>query len=143
MICETCKAIWEVLSPLYLKNPSSEQEWKEISKNFEDIWNFPHAIGSIDGKHIAIECPKNSGSLYYNYKGFFSVVPLTICDSKYCFTFVDIGQYGSGNDSGVLKQLKMGKGFENNEFDLPKPSKIPGLEGGASILSSWRWNFSS
>ena len=126
MIHETCKAIWEVLSPLYLKNPSSEQEWKEISKNFEDIWNFPHAIGSIDGKHIAIECPKNYK--YYNYKGFFSVVLLAICDAKYCFTFVDIGQYGSGNDSGVLKQSKMGKGFENNEFDMPKPSKIPGLE---------------
>ena len=81
--------------------PSTEQEWKQISNDFEEIWNLPHCIGAIDGKHIAIECPKKSGSKPYYYKGFFTLVLLAICDAKYCFTFVDIGQYGSGNDSGI------------------------------------------
>lgn len=128
IIRETCKLIWKVLSPVYLRNPSTVQEWKEISKEFEDIWNMPHVLGSIDGKHISIESPKKSGSLYYNYKGFFSIVLLAICDAKYCFTFVDIGQYGSGNDSGVLKQSKISKGFENDQFNIPTASKITGLD---------------
>uniref|UniRef100_A0A8D8TD33 Uncharacterized protein n=1 Tax=Cacopsylla melanoneura TaxID=428564 RepID=A0A8D8TD33_9HEMI len=30
--------------------PNSEQMWKEISKDFESRWNFPHCIGAMDGK---------------------------------------------------------------------------------------------
>ena len=59
IVRETCEAIWKVLSPIYLLPPSTEQEWKQISNDFEEIWNLPHCIGAIDGKHIAIECPKN------------------------------------------------------------------------------------
>ena len=57
------------------------------------------------------------------------MVLLAICDAKYCFTQVDIGQYGSGNDSGVLKQSAMGKGFENYSFNIPKPSNVNGIDG--------------
>ena len=128
IIRETSKAIWDILSPDYLKSPSSEVEWKQVSDDFNGIWNLPNVIGAIDGKHIAVECPKNTGSLYYNYKGFFSIVLLAICDAKYCFTHVDIGQYGSGNDSGVLKHSQMGKCFENNEFNIPPPSEVVGIE---------------
>ena len=59
IVRETCEAIWKVLSPIYLRSPSAEQEWKQISNDFEEIWNLPHCIGAIDGKHIAIECQKN------------------------------------------------------------------------------------
>ena len=78
IVKETCKAVWKVLSPIYLRSPSTEQEWKQISNDFEEIWNLPHCIGAIDGKHIAIECPKKTGSKYFNYKGFFSLVLLAI-----------------------------------------------------------------
>ena len=49
---ETCEA--KVPSPIYLRSPSTEEEWKQISNDFEEIWNLPHGIGTIDGKHIAI-----------------------------------------------------------------------------------------
>ena len=85
---ETCEAIYQVLSGKYLKSPQSRNDWHKITKEFEIVWNFPHVIDAIDGKHIRIECPKNTGTLYHNYKGFFSLVLLAIFDAHYCFTLV-------------------------------------------------------
>ena len=49
-----------------------------------------------------IQCPFNSGSLFYNYKSYFSVVLLAVASADYRFVMVDVGAYGSSNDSGVL-----------------------------------------
>ena len=121
IIAETCKALRQVLFPLYVKPPSSSCEWKAISKEFEELWNLPHVIGAIDGKHARIECPKNSGTLYHNYKGFFSLVLLAICDARYCFTLIDVGQYGSNNDSGVLLKSDINKRIESDSLAIPMP----------------------
>ena len=91
IIKETCHAIWQVLNEKYLSAPKLPEDWKNIAEQFMQLWNFPNCIGAIDGKHIAIECPINSGSLYHNYKGFFSIVLLAICDAHYIFSFVNIG----------------------------------------------------
>ena len=75
IIKETTAVIWDVLyEQNYLKVPSTEQEWREIAKDFEGRWNFPHFLGAIDGKHINMQAPANSGSLYFNCKKTFSVV---------------------------------------------------------------------
>ena len=42
---ETCEAIWTVLQPDYVKAPSSSAEWMGVSKQFEQLWNFPNCIG--------------------------------------------------------------------------------------------------
>eukprot|EP00112_Aurelia_sp_Birch-Aquarium-sp1_P024049 Seg7421.1 transcript_id=Seg7421.1/GoldUCD/mRNA.D3Y31 product="Protein ANTAGONIST OF LIKE HETEROCHROMATIN PROTEIN 1" protein_id=Seg7421.1/GoldUCD/D3Y31 len=72
IIKEVCEAIYDLLAPIYMRPPSTSEEWKLIAEDFENLWNMPHVIGAIDGKHIAIDCPKNSGTQDYNYKGFFS-----------------------------------------------------------------------
>ena len=48
--------------------PQTSDDWKKIAENFEKKWNFPHCIGAMDGKHITITAPYNSGSYYFNYK---------------------------------------------------------------------------
>ena len=70
---------------------------------------MPPTIGCIDGKHIRMECPEFSGTLYHNYKEIFSMVLLAICDANYCFTLFDLDRYGSSNDSGVLANSQMGQ----------------------------------
>lgn len=54
IIRETCDAIWNTLSPVIFIQPCLE-EWKKISKAFDEEWNFPHCIGAIDGRHIVIQ----------------------------------------------------------------------------------------
>ena len=62
-ILDVCTAIWDVLAPIYVPVPS-EDKWKSIADEFYERWNFPNCIGAIDGKHVMIQCPFNSGSLF-------------------------------------------------------------------------------
>ena len=118
--------MYSCLSELYLSPPSSQTDWQMISTDFEEIWNLPHVVGAIDGKHVRIQCPNKTESLYHNYKGFFSLVLLAICDARYCFTMYDVGHYGSNNDSGVLAKSKMGELLETNRMKLPEPKTLDG-----------------
>ena len=72
IIRETCDGICQALLEKYLTAPESTEDWLRIAEGFQDEWNFPHCIGAIDGKHICMECPRNGGSAFYNYKNFHS-----------------------------------------------------------------------
>ena len=124
IIRETCWALWQALHKKYLKAPRSHDVWKNISDKFMKLWNFPHCIGAIDGEHIAIECPSDTGSLYYNYKGFFSVVLMDVCDPHYVFSLMNVGDFGSNNDSRVLENSAMGKAFACNQMGLPDQQHV-------------------
>ena len=104
----------------------SSDEWRAISGIFESEWNFPHVVGALDGKHIRIEYPKKTGSLYYNFKSFYSFVLLALCDAQYCFTLYDLGQYGSDNDSGIFMNSQMGSLLEKNQMQFPEPENLNG-----------------
>ena len=69
--------VTETVKGAFLKAPSSEEDWNGISERFEEVWSFPHAVGAMDGKHIHIEYPKLSGTLYHKYKGVYSIVLLS------------------------------------------------------------------
>ena len=89
---------------------------------------MPHVIGAVDGTHVRIKCTKNTGSLYHNYKGFFSLVLLAICDVNYCFILFDVGQYGSNNDSGVFIHSNIGVYFEDHSNNIPQPESVEGCD---------------
>ena len=44
------------------------------------MWNMPHVIRAFDGKHVAMDCPKSSGTQDYNYKDIYILVLLAVCD---------------------------------------------------------------
>ena len=83
--------------------PSTAVEWEMVAAAFEDKWNFPHCIGAMDAKHVAIKAPPRSGSAFYNYKEFFSIVLLAIVDALGRFIWYDIGANGRNNDAGIWR----------------------------------------
>lgn len=54
------------------------------------------------------------------------MILLTVCDAPYCFTLVDVGEYGSNNDCGILSNSKIGSRFVNGEISVPESEKILG-----------------
>ncbi|XP_063224895.1 uncharacterized protein LOC134542187 [Bacillus rossius redtenbacheri] len=125
IVKEVCIEIWNVLQPLYLATPT-EEVWRKSEVGFRERWNFPNCIGSIDGKHVEIKCPNKSGSSYYCYKNFFSIVLLSIVDPYYNFIVVDIGSYGRHSDSAIFEN-SFYRDFVDNKTILP-PKPLPGTE---------------
>ncbi|XP_063910359.1 uncharacterized protein LOC135127718 [Zophobas morio] len=124
IIKETCEILWSTLQPLYLE-PHTNNTWKCISDRFFEKWNLPNCCGSLDGKHVVIQCPPESGSLYYNYKHTYSIVLFAVCDADYVFTYVDIGAYGSQSDGGILKLSTFGRALMDNSLNLPNDAPLP------------------
>ena len=83
-----CNAIWDRLKT-HVFPTLDEDFWRYQEAGFRELWNFPHCIGAVDGKHVQIEALLKSGSLFFNYKYYFSVVLLAVAGFDYRFTFVD------------------------------------------------------
>ena len=92
IILDVCMAIWDVLALIYIPVPT-EDKWKSIADEFYRRCNFPNCIGAIDDKHVMVQCPFISGSLFYNYKSYFSIVLLAVASTDYRFVMVDVGAY--------------------------------------------------
>lgn len=103
------------------------QEWKKISEDFDLMWNFPHCVGALDGRHIHFRAPISDGSYYYNYKGYNSIVLLGMVDAKYKFTYVNMGVNGRISDGGVFRGSKLCQALSNNSLNFPPPECLPGM----------------
>eukprot|EP00102_Acyrthosiphon_pisum_P013681 XP_008183357.2 PREDICTED: uncharacterized protein LOC103309529 [Acyrthosiphon pisum] len=123
----TSESLWSVLQPLYMPVPTKES-WTNVAERYQELWNLPNCVGSIDGKHIRIKAPANSGSAFYNYKGFFSIVLMATADADGKFITIDVGEYGRNSDGRVLKECAFGQQLLKNKLDLPEPSTLPGEE---------------
>lgn len=130
IVAEVCDALWKHLQPLVLKEPT-QQEWKNIAAEFKELCQFDHCCGAIDGKHVTIKCPPNSGSGFYNYKQYFSTVLLAVADARRRFVIVDIGSKGRFSDGGILSNSQFGINLKNGT--LPLPEETPLISGGINM----------
>lgn len=119
VIKHTCTVLSKILAPLYVVPPTSEK-WKEIATDFLENWNIPNCVRSFDGKHVNIQAPPNSGSVYFNYKKNFSVVLMAACDSNYKFTLIDVGANGSISDGSIFASSEIGQAVRHEALNVPQ-----------------------
>jgi hypothetical protein len=142
IVKETTRALYSVLRVDYLKFPTSSEEWQAIAQEFWMRWNVPNALGcsfidiyylrsfsgSIDGKHVEIRAPPNSGTEYFNYKKTFSTVLLAVCDAKYRVIYAHFGSYGHESDAGIFDRSDFRDRIREQSLNLPPPARLPGTE---------------
>ncbi|XP_034064075.1 protein ANTAGONIST OF LIKE HETEROCHROMATIN PROTEIN 1-like [Gymnodraco acuticeps] len=127
IVREVAGAIWTALVEETMPVPQTE-DWRAIAAGFQERWNFPNCVGAIDGKHVVIQAPANSGSLYFNYKSTHSLVLLAVVDAQYLFRVVDVGGFGRSSDSGSLRNSAFGESLRDGSMRLPPDTVIPGAE---------------
>ena len=108
-----------------MKCPSTKEEWEYIIDQTHNRWQFPNCYDAADGKHIGKICPKNSGSQFCNYKGFFSIVLLVFVDYDYKFLTAEVGCQGRISDGGVFRNSAFNLALSNNSLNLPDPKPLP------------------
>jgi len=130
IVRQVCQAIIQVLGQEeeLILPPTTEEGWLQVAETFSKRWNFHHTLGALDGKHIRIRKPAKSGSLYYNYKGFFSITLMALVDANYKFLWVDVGSNGASSDSQLFNGCELKEMIELEELCIPKPEPLPGGE---------------
>ena len=119
LVREVCQAIFDEYHDEVVICPTTEEEWKRVAEQFSDRWQFHHTLGALDGKHVAIRCPKNAGSLYYNYKGFHSIILHALVDADYKFLWADVGANGSASDAQIFSDCELREAIENGTISSP------------------------
>ena len=101
-IPEVCQALIDEYEDEVFAFSTNADEWKEVAQKYGERWNFHHTCRALDGKHIAIRSPRHSGTLHYNYKGFFSIIILGLVDADYEFIGADVGAQGASSDAQIF-----------------------------------------
>ena len=81
----------------------------------------------MDGKHVPLINSFNSGSKFFNYKGFFSIVLLALFDTNYKFLYVNVRCQSHISDGGVFKNSELYHLLLNGEINLPGSRQLPDL----------------
>ena len=106
----------------------TEDMWKSIASKFWTKWNSPNCIGAIDGKHVTIQAPHNSGSLFFNYKKTFSIALLALADADYRFIAILVGDFGRASDGGMYSGSDLGRGMEGKTMNVHADTPLPGSD---------------
>ncbi|CAH1998916.1 unnamed protein product [Acanthoscelides obtectus] len=127
IVSETCQAIWLALKDTEMPEPTKE-EWYQIADTFQEKTDFPNCLGAVDGKHIRCVKPRSSGSKFFNYKKYFSVVLMAVANANLRFISIDVGAYGEEGDSTVFRDSTFGTKLYSGQLNIPAPKCLPGTD---------------
>ena len=125
LVREVSQAIIDEFRDELMTCPTTPDGWRPIITQFNNRWNLPHCCGAIDGKHVAIKKPPNSGSYFYNYKGFCSIVLMAVVGPDYRFLYADVGSMGSASDGQIYNRSELKECLEDNSIGFPDPEILP------------------
>ena len=129
-ICDFLSPVCEAILPHFpnecMETPDTQREWRKIESVFRKKWNLPHCLGAIDGKHVAVWCPPKTGSEYFNYKSYYSIVLMAVVDGNYRFLNINVGAKGSTSDGGVFQHIDFTQDMEGGLLDIPPAEALPG-----------------
>ncbi|CAP26870.2 Protein CBG06585 [Caenorhabditis briggsae] len=113
------KRVVEVINKNYdnIRIPSKPEDWRDIKETFVRR-GLLKCIGAIDGKHVRVKAPPNSGSLFFNFKKFFSFAPLGLVRANLRFRFVDIALDHTDDVAKICINIK-----KSHEYFLRKSMK--------------------
>nr|CAI5854094.1 unnamed protein product [Callosobruchus analis] len=80
----------------------------------------------MDGKHISINKPIDSGSYYYNYKKFYTVILFATVNANY--EFIYWGSNGRVSDGGIFQDTDFGDLLGERKLNIPSPIVSIGVE---------------
>lgn len=83
----------------------------------------------MDGKHVVLQAPVNSGSEFINYKSHFSIVLFALVDGSYNFLYADVGCQGRISDGSIFNGSQLRKKIIDDTLGLPEPVELPGRQG--------------
>ncbi|XP_008213174.1 putative nuclease HARBI1 [Nasonia vitripennis] len=112
------------MGPIHMPVPTQERLF-DIAQDFYLLWDLPHYVGAIDGRHVRIKRPNSSGSLYFNYKKLYSIVLPAIVDAKYKFICIDVGGYGHQHDATTLRNSTFYAALKDKTIELPEEDELP------------------
>ena len=127
-IPDVCDALFSSLKDRYMNTPDSKGDWDKIAKDFGEMWNYPNCVGALDGKHINLKCPPNSGSYFFNYKGLFSILLLALLDANYMFCYIDVGCNGRVSVGGVYRNSTLSTALSVNSLNVPAEQPPQGYD---------------
>uniref|UniRef100_A0A3Q2Q2W5 DDE Tnp4 domain-containing protein n=1 Tax=Fundulus heteroclitus TaxID=8078 RepID=A0A3Q2Q2W5_FUNHE len=111
-----------------LQMPDEWTSWTAIARDFENKWQFPHCLGAIDGKHVFIQPPGNSGSMFYNYNSRFSILLMAVVDANYKFVYASAGTQGRVSDAGVFAHSDLRDALDTGTLNFPPDGTLPGTD---------------
>ena len=126
IVREVTEAIIEEFAAEQLNCPTTTEGWRAVADKFASRWNYHHCLGALDGKHVAIKKPPNSGSLNFNYKHFFSIVLMAMVDADYRFLWIDVGAAGSNSDAQIWNDCELKELMEEDALGVPPDEPLPG-----------------
>ncbi|CAJ0600619.1 unnamed protein product [Cylicocyclus nassatus] len=107
--------------------PLTRQYLEKAAAKTEELYDYPRAVGFLDGRHVAIKKPNGCADDYLNYKNLQSIVLLAICDAEYRFLLFDVGIPGSRGDTSAFKNSSIYTFLSECDDLFPETTDLGGV----------------